>query len=119
MDDFYLLDQHMKTVLKKLCVLTKNGMDKEVEVSSPDYVEEELKLLQRYGYISLLNASNLCEWRYLVTMKYDGVHYNELEKVYKKEKRKENVRYWITTSISILALILSGISLYMSVCKGG
>lgn len=118
-DNFILLNKHMETVLEDLCILTSNGKQKMVEVSDPNYVKEEIELLGEYGYISLKDISQFGRWSYLVTMEYPGLHYGDFKKEYKRKIQNESIRYWITTTISILALIISGISLYVSMYKGG
>lgn len=119
MSSFYPLDKHMEKVLKKLCELTDNGNEEMVNIPTSYYDKAELELLSKHEYINLMDVSTYGQWGYMVTMNYPGLHYDDLKKEYNRKKRKETRRYWITTGISLLALLIAAISLYISLCQGG
>lgn len=50
----------------------------------------------------------------LVFLTNNGIYYREMFSNEQSKRHTETIRYWITTSISILALIISIIALFIS-----
>lgn len=71
--------------------------------------EKELDFLQAKGFISYINSHN--SNGILIILQPPAFTYFHSRKQSKRTEHKETRRYWITTAIAILALVLAVISL--------
>lgn len=119
-----ILDKNLEVLLEKL--LKKYGeqvlkfTDKPLMINQADCDKSEITALCDMGYFDGTYRDSIA-WYYFVTPTQKAKYYFENKEKFlaneKQNKQKENVRYWITTGLSIGALVVSIIALIVSFCK--
>lgn len=100
--------------------------EKELRKECPYYDDKLVKLLADENLIGAWANEYDMEYlpdgtiRYLIVYSYNprGRAYLEALEKEKSEKKKDNVRYWITTGIAVLALFFSVFPEIRDVCVG-
>ena len=102
------MKQFEKNLKKLLDIYQQNG-----EASFSNYLVNlslsELDFLQAKGFISYMNFHN--SNGIIITLKQPSFTYFHDRKDKKRIEYRDTRRYWITTAIAILALVLAAISL--------
>lgn len=113
--DFKLLDDVLEKTLKNIIDASFNGVIDEIFLTS-SYDQSEIDSLVENGCLGVVRLhSNKRYTSYTLT--HNGKHYFENKAKFltqkRKAERKENRRYWITTSIAVGALIIAIIALFV------
>ena len=106
-----IIDKQAELVLKQIIQLNKP----DIVVDSSFSEQRVFDSLKEKGLITVVDASSLSGFSYIVNLTQEGFNYFDQKKQILKTVRKENLKYWvcysITTLIAIAALIVGIISL--------